>query len=1020
MDRYCKRLIEVDLPIARISASASAEKASRAGHIPRLHIYPAARPTGACRAVLCAALWPDPCDLPTAGQSSGTDREHTAIDQYLSAARLILCCWGREHLDLASEDSFRYLNRVSRDPGSLEAAEEIRLGLLHFIADFSDQTKSDEDFFVQSASRLTKLAHRVIAEADGDRPIVVDPFAGGGAIPLEALRVGAQAYASDLNPVAVLLEKVLLEYLPVFADDISHRLHDWLGWAKTRATDRIGRFYPGRSDGSKPVVYLWARTVLSESPEESAHPIEVPLLNTMWLAKKGGKKRALRWVRSAAEEVLTEVATRTLANGEVVTVRRPLLEVFEPKNSEDVAVGTVARLAATCPVTGYTTPTERVAAQLRARGGGTNDARLYCVVVDPPKGRRDFVLPEEAELRAAESASDELRRLEAKPDRNGLSIYPREPLPPRGTLGFRVQRYGMSLWCDLFTPRQLLALITYSDLVGEYLEDLGDCDPELRRGVAAALGLVVDRLADLNSSLCRWQLNTRNPVNTFNRWALPMASDFGEVNPLAGAGGSPESTIRRAQTVVARQARNAGRVAWVSQGSATELPLPDDSVHALFTDPPYYDAVPYADLLDFFYVWLKRSVGFYFPELFGAELTPKAEEICEMGGGASGRDEHKNAAFFETEMARALGEARRVVRPEGIGVVVFAHKSTQGWEAMLQALIEAGWTITASWPIDTELRFRLRARGSAALASSVHIVCRPRENPDGSLQADDIGNWREVLAELPKRIHAWMPRLAEEGVVGADAIFACLGPALEVYSRYSSVERASGEEVTLKEYLGEVWAAVSHEALNMIFEGADASGFEEDARLTAMWLWTLHTGSSDRQEGVPERAKSLPGYGLDYDAARKIAQGLGAHLEDLSTLVEIRGATATLLSAAARVRYLFGKDAMEAPRGRKAKKPQMTLDFAEEVRELEAEYGNWADDLSAGPGLTILDQLHQSMILFGAGRGVALRRLLVEDGVGRNPLFWRLAQALSALYPSVTEEKRWADGVLGRKKGLGL
>lgn len=341
---------------------------------------------------------------------------------------------------------------------------------------------------------------------------------------------------------------------------------------------------------------------------------------------------------------------------------------------------------------------------------------------------------------------------------------------------------------------------------------------------------------------------------------------------------------------------------------------------------------------------------------------------------------------------------------------------------MLQAIVDAGWVVTASWPIDTERQNRQRAIGSAALQSSIHLVCRPRENSDGSLRTNYIGDWRDVLTELPKRIHDWMPRLAEESVVGADAIFACIGPALEIYSRYSSVEKASGEKVELKEYLEQVWAAVSREALKMIFEGADASGFEEDARLTAMWLWTLRTAANGNNKADNEApAKSLPGYSLEYDAARKIAQGLGAHLENLSHLVEIKGNTAMLLSAGARTRYLFGKDTGEAPKGRKKKKTkQLTFDFEGELKQMEDESGDLAGDLSGRAGSTVLDKLHQSMILFGAGRGEALKRFLVDDGIGMNPLYWRLAQSLSALYPSGTDEKRWVDGVLARKKGLGF
>ena len=291
-----------------------------------------------------------------------------------------------------------------------------------------------------------------------------------------------------------------------------------------------------------------------------------------------------------------------------------------------------------------------------------------------------------------------------------------------------------------------------------------------------------------------------------------------------------------------------------------------------------------------------------------------------------------------------------------------------------------------------------------------------------------------MLQELPPRIHEWLPRLAEEGIVGADAIFSCLGPALEVFSRYSSVEKASGEHVTLSEYLEHVWAAVAKEALTMVFEGADATGFEEDARLTAMWLWTLSTGNGTTKDtkGTKDDSKAegeddsdgtagpaARGVVLEYDAARKIAQGLGAHLENLAGVIEVKGDKARLLPVSERTRYLFGKDEGQAPkrRGRK-KKGQQSL-FAE-IDDVEREEGGWGEKSAPAAGETTLDRLHQSMILFAAGRSEAMRRFLVEEGVGNDQRFWRLAQALSALYPANTDEKRWVDGVLARKKGLGF
>lgn len=299
-----------------------------------------------------------------------------------------------------------------------------------------------------------------------------------------------------------------------------------------------------------------------------------------------------------------------------------------------------------------------------------------------------------------------------------------------------------------------------------------------------------------------------------------------------------------------------------------------------------------------------------------------------------------------------------------------------------------------------------------------------------------VSDWRDVLQELPSCIHSWLPRLAKENIVGADAIFACLGPALEIYSRSSRVEKASGELVSLGEYLEHVWAAVAREALGTIFEGADASGFEEDGRLTAIWLWTLSTKgpeseakvTGNQDQFVPEETEvnesvnkliSVVGYTLEYDAARKIAQGLGAHLERLDSLVEVKGSTARLRSVSERARALFGKQENEIL-GKRKKIDTGQMSLFNVLDEVEAQDTGWTEQYTPLAGATSLDRLHQAMLLFATGRSEALKRFLVEDGVGKDQRFWRLAQALSALYPSGSDEKRWVDGVLARKKGLGF
>jgi hypothetical protein len=537
-------------------------------------------------------------------------------------------------------------------------------------------------------------------------------------------------------------------------------------------------------------------------------------------------------------------------------------------------------------------------------------------------------------------------------------------------------------------------------------------------------------MADMNTSLCVWQSHAEIPAHIFGRWAIGMVFDFAETNPLAQSSGSPESSGKRLldglKVILAAQPTTGH----AELGDATQHALPDNSVQLFMVDPPYYDAIPYAHLMDFFYVWLRRSIGDIMPDLFSSSLIGKESEIVVD------RPHHlstskKDVAFYERELQRAFADGLRILQNGGIGVVVFASKTTASWEAILKAIVNAGWVITGSWPLDTEMESRVAAQGQARLASSVHLVCRPRMKSGGSVHSEEIGDWRDVLQQLPQRIHEWMPRLASEGVVGADAIFACLGPALEVFSRYSRVEKASGESVALGEYLEYVWAAVAKEALALVFEGADATGFEADARLTAMWLWTLKAPDSndkakagdddeDADDESKDKKKKVGGFRLEYDAARKIAQGLGAHLESLTHLVEVSGDEARLLPVSERTKHLFGKDEEEPARAAGRKKSAAQLDLFATLTGSEDAEVVWKEKTVKRVGETTLDRIHQAMILFAAGRGEALKRFVVEDGVGQDGKFWRLAQALSALYPSATEEKRWVDGVLARKKQFGF
>ena len=1014
MNTYPKRLIEVDLPIARISVHARREKSVRHGHISTLHIWWARRPLAACRAVICAALWPDPADVkcPQAFRDAAAQRIMDFARRADGDMKLLATS--------SEEGKARWAalvkSGISLSPTDAAELLTLRAALLDFIADFANWDNSTSQPYLETCRALTQAAHEALGGEPGTRPLVVDPFAGGGSIPLEALRVGADAFASDLNPVAVLLNKVVLEYIPKYGQRLADEVRKWGKWVKQQAEKELEEFYPKDSDGATPVAYLWARTIQCEGPGCGA---EVPLIRSLWLAKKSGGSIALRLVPRPR-------------------AKRVDFEIIENAKANDVANGTVQRGSATCPVCGYTTPVVSIRQQLKKRHGGSADARLFCVVTTRPHEQgRHYRLPTDRDLGVATAAATELKR--RKKAHNGpLSLVPDERISLNEIRRISIPLYGMETWGDCFSPRQSLALVT----VRNWIHQVSPVENEgLDTAVRTVLALAMDRQADFQSALVTWSAGGEFVRDTFPRQALGMVWDFAEANLWANTSGNWDGAIDWIARVLEAVTEASLCPGHVETASATNQPLPDDTVDAMITDPPYYDAVPYAHLSDFFYVWLRRSLYGMTAGVKELACTPKDEEIV-VDRPHSLSTSKKGVDFYERELCNAFRDSRRITRPTGIGTIVFASKSTASWEAILNAVVAAGWTITGSWPVDTERESRMAAQGQARLASSVHLVCRPREAPDGTI-LEEVGEWRDVLTELPIRIHEWMPRLAQEGVVGADAIFACLGPALEVFSRYSRVEKASGEQATLREYLEYVWAAVSTEALSMIFDDADTAGLEPDARLTAMWLWTLGGGSGkagangnghdaegdeeaeeaddEESDDGGKKAAKVAGYILEFDAARKIAQGLGIHLEKSESIVEVKGDKARLLPVSERTQYLFGKDTEAATTGRakkKAKAKQKT--FFEELDEAEAAEAGWGELKGPPPGSTVLDRLHQAMILFAAGRGELLKRFLTEEGIGADARFWKLAQSFSALYPRGSDEKRWVDGVLARKKGLGL
>ena len=468
-----------------------------------------------------------------------------------------------------------------------------------------------------------------------------------------------------------------------------------------------------------------------------------------------------------------------------------------------------------------------------------------------------------------------------------------------------------------------------------------------------------------------------------------------------------------------------GAAAGQSQiADALDHPLPSDTSHLWFTDPPYYDAIPYADLSDFFLVWLKRILpdasDTLLQDPFDSDnrLAPKTDEAVQDETQRAWDGRPKDGSWFEEAMAKAFAEGRRVLREDGVGAVVFAHKTTEGWEALLSGMIRGGWTITASWPIATERAARLRARESAALATSVHLVCRPR--PDDA----PVGEWANVLRELPSRVSNWIEHLQGEGVRGADLVFACIGPALEIFSRYRVVETPDGAVVGLQKYLERVWEVVGRTALEEVLGTAEAKArnghagvLEEDARLTALFLWTIQsTESADA-----DQTETVTRFSLPFDVVRRFAQPMGIDLDAWTDrVIAQQKGVVRLLSSRERAKQLLGEEAGEidadwSGTGSVVDR-QHTL-----LPDLVAEPGYrnrrrmgalLTDDAGLdSPNATTLDRVHAAMLFQATGATYALEAL-IQAKKDRGPHFLRLANALSALYPRGSEEKRLVDAML--------
>ena len=1043
---FDRRLIEAAFPLKQVSLDSVHEKNVRHGHVSTLHIWPARRPLAACRAALIGTLLADPGDA----------ERRTAILERMAG---------------------RVVKKVERKRvnGRLveKVKEETAGGILHW------GRESDEDL---------QWFREEIRRAYGWRaPRVLDPFAGGGAVPLEALRLGCDVTAIDINPVAWFILKCTLEYPqrlagekhalpdsalrdaefmaaffkargfkgamlrtllqrlghgsgsevqldlisvddPLLDADLAWHMRAWGRWVLARARKDLASHYPTHAEfvplsgGSeyeagprrllvevdesgnpqidslnveydtaylndprnprwvaKPTVaYLHARTVACKQCRAM-----LPLLKTRWLCRKERKRVLLTMERDAAEtNVAFGVQTDVPQSGGNAAQRR--------EHDKRIGAGTMSRTGATCPWCRAIMTMEDIRLEGRAGRLGTV---MTAVVVDGPRGK-EYRLPTEHERVVAEVTDEQLHAVFADIP-FGL---PEEPLASKEALGFRVPLYGFDTWRKLFTNRQLLALGEFIRALRSVPQRLNDYPPAWRESIVAMCAPIISRMADRGSTLATWQNNAEKTGHTFARFVLPMTWDFAEYAPLSDTTGGFVQSVdwvfkvcRHLQSSV--QAACSGTSVL---GSATSRDVAD--IDLVVTDPPYYDAIPYSDLMDFFYVWLRRSLAGLSAEIdaaFSSVLGPKWDHQADDGeliddASRFEGDKERSKRNYEDGMARAFRSCHTALRPEGRLVVVFANKQPDAWETLVGALIRAGFVVDGSWPLQTERSSRSRAMSSAALSSSVWIVCKKRA-------AGRHGWDSSVLDEMRENITEKLRDFWDAGIRGPDFVWAATGPALEAFSKYPAVKKANAPNqfMTVSEFLREVRRMVVDFVVGSVLKRADgeegATGLDD---VTTYYL--LHRNDFGMSEA--------PVGGC-------ILYALSCNLSD-SALVKQHD----LLSQSGRGSAQESEDDDPAADEEGSEGGGAKVKLKPWSRRRGRNLGLEAPGGRPPP---LIDQVHRLMHLWRAGDQVKVDDYLDNRGLPSNALFHRILQALIELAEGDSEERSLLEALSNRAADRG-
>jgi putative DNA methylase len=881
-----KRLIEDYLPIEAISAEASREKSIRKGHISTLHLWWARRPLVACRAAVYGALVPADRWVKDV-EVKNPPKDPAKLEAFKNGTKR----------GLNRKAAGEFVERLCKYPGDPRVIAQAQQHILDAHAarltqELEEGKKAGKPPAWAAEFKWPKDKAAVtrgdIEAGRAPRPRVLDMFAGGGAIPLEALRLGCEAYALDLNPVAHIIELCTLVYPQKYGrpdpnargmtgppgkdgkptwGGLAEEVRYWGNWVLEKVRAEIGDLYPPIPDPKAgkarrtlttpqmkfagkgfdrpgqqelhintpigyltPVACLWTRTVRCKNPACGA---TVPLVKQTWLCKKKGHYVALKMIAPrGTKQVRFEVVEAEGEDG----------FGFDPADLSEAG-------NATCPFCG----TVADAGYTQAKGVGRQvGAQLLAVVCrKSDSAGTSFLSPTSLPEDLLPSDDSVRKRIRAVQERSGITlpgeaINPTRPSPnARGMTA--PTRHGLTAFADLFHPRQLLSLLVQCEAVQSAFETMSrqGLPKERTKAIATYLGIIVDRMADRGNSLCRWDPGRLLTQSAFGRPAVAFVWDFSEANPFGDASGDMSQAIEW----VCRVISEVGAIpsfAEVERGSALALPRKDGSIDAVVTDPPYYDNVPYADVSDFFYVWLKRTIGHLYAEHFATDLTPKKNEATALSSRHKG-DMAAASAAYEEMMLSAFKESHRVLKDTGELAIVYAHKTTLGWATLVDALRKAGFVITEAWPLDTEFGGRLIALDASALASSIFLVGRKREG------ASAVGNYEEtVRPELDQIVRERVDALWEMGISGADLVIAAVGAGLRAFTKYDKVEYANGEEVPAEKFLAEVEGVVLDAMMAKLIgaTGGSVSAVDPPSRFYTLWRYVYKAAEIDAGEAI--------------------------------------------------------------------------------------------------------------------------------------------------------------------------